>query len=74
MQRGQSVCSEVGPCAARLERVQRGRSVCSEVGACAARSERVQRGLVKKIKKKLLKRSVPPLSVLFHDRYKNFIK
>ena len=36
------VCSEVGACAARLERVQRGRSVCSELGACAARSERVQ--------------------------------
>ena len=60
MQRGQSVCSEVGPCAARLERVQRGRSVCSEVGACAARSERVQRGLVKKNQKKIIKAQCPP--------------
>ena len=32
-----SVCSEVGACAARSERVQRGRSVCGEVGECAAR-------------------------------------
>ena len=41
VQRGRSVCSEVGPCAARLERVQWGWSVCSEVGACAARFKRL---------------------------------
>ena len=42
--RNVNVYSEVGPCAARSERVQRDRSVCSEVGTCAVRSERVQRG------------------------------
>ena len=51
VQRGQSVCSEVGACAARFHKKyfdfthkKLSWSVCSEVGACAARLERVQRG------------------------------
>lgn len=39
------MCSEVGACAARPERVQRGWNVCSEVRACAARSEHVHGAL-----------------------------
>ena len=51
VQRGWSVCGEVGACAARFHKkyinciyTKLSGCVCSEVGACAARSERVQRG------------------------------